>query len=50
MSEPLARLLQVHMPYGKYKGTLIARQPLTHGAQRSCTPYENPNLLLSGTT
>ncbi|RYF18070.1 MAG: hypothetical protein EOO30_04515 [Comamonadaceae bacterium] len=27
MSEPLARLLQVEMPYGKYKGTLIADLP-----------------------
>lgn len=27
MSEPLVRLLQVEMPYGKYKGTLIADLP-----------------------
>ena len=27
MSEPLARLLQVQMPYGKYQGTLIADLP-----------------------
>ena len=27
MSEPLERLLQVEMPYGKYKGTRIADLP-----------------------
>ena len=27
MSEPLLRLVQVEMPYGKYKGTLIADLP-----------------------
>jgi uncharacterized protein (DUF3820 family) len=27
MSEPLQRLLEVEMPYGKYKGTLIADLP-----------------------
>ena len=27
MSEPLERLLQVEMPYGKYQGTLIADLP-----------------------
>jgi uncharacterized protein (DUF3820 family) len=27
MSEPLLRLLQTEMPYGKYKGTLIADLP-----------------------
>lgn len=27
MTEPLERLLQVEMPYGKYKGTLIADLP-----------------------
>ena len=27
MSDPLIRLLQVGMPYGKYKGTLIADLP-----------------------
>lgn len=27
MTEPLQRLLEVEMPYGKYKGTLIADLP-----------------------
>jgi uncharacterized protein len=27
MSEPLQRLVEVEMPYGKYKGTLIADLP-----------------------
>ncbi|HZY17855.1 MAG TPA: DUF3820 family protein [Ramlibacter sp.] len=27
MSDPLLRLLEVEMPYGKYKGTLIADLP-----------------------
>lgn len=27
MSEPLQRLLEVEMPYGKYQGTLIADLP-----------------------
>jgi uncharacterized protein (DUF3820 family) len=27
MSEPLLRLVEVEMPYGKYKGTLIADLP-----------------------
>ena len=27
MTEPLQRLVQVYMPYGKYKGTLIADLP-----------------------
>ena len=27
MSEPLNRLLEVEMPFGKYKGTLIADLP-----------------------
>jgi uncharacterized protein (DUF3820 family) len=27
MSEPLIRLLEVEMPYGKHKGTLIADLP-----------------------
>jgi uncharacterized protein (DUF3820 family) len=27
MSEPLVRLLEVEMPYGKHKGTLIADLP-----------------------